>query len=154
MLHMPLDLLITNTLELFKESVGIPLSIDRNKSDSGYTAKGYFRPDFVCKIKEALIFKGEEKASHVSIKTAEKELKEKFNRIDPQVFGNINFFLCYAAAGSRLRFYTIDGSKNSSNCLVPLSNEIDIVDIYDRFEVIKIIINIARIVKSIIPSLP
>ncbi|CAG8749085.1 2360_t:CDS:2, partial [Gigaspora margarita] len=84
MLHMPLDLLITNTLELFKESVGIPLSIDRNKSDSGYTTKGYFRPDFVCRIKEALIFKGEEKSSHVSIKTAEKELKEKFNRIDPQ----------------------------------------------------------------------
>ncbi|CAG8595352.1 23836_t:CDS:2 [Gigaspora margarita] len=39
----------------------------------------YFCPDFVCKIKEALIFKEKEKASHVSIKMAEKELKEKFN---------------------------------------------------------------------------
>lgn len=33
MMHMPLDLLIANTLELFRECNGIPLDIDRNKSD-------------------------------------------------------------------------------------------------------------------------
>ncbi|CAG8756082.1 10675_t:CDS:2, partial [Gigaspora rosea] len=51
----------TNTLELLRESVGIPLSINRNKSDSRYTIKGYFRPDFVCKIKEPLSLKERKK---------------------------------------------------------------------------------------------
>ncbi|CAG8611734.1 3813_t:CDS:2 [Gigaspora rosea] len=39
MFHMPMDLLITNIFELLRESVRISLSIDRNKSDSGYTTK-------------------------------------------------------------------------------------------------------------------
>ncbi|RIB12188.1 hypothetical protein C2G38_2145189 [Gigaspora rosea] len=39
----------------------------------------YFCPDFVYKIKKTLIFKGKEKACHISIKVAEKELIEKFN---------------------------------------------------------------------------
>ncbi|CAG8572917.1 8545_t:CDS:1, partial [Dentiscutata erythropus] len=63
MLHIPIDLLIGNTLEMFRECLGILFNINRNQSDIELTTKDYYHPDFICKLKRAVVLKGEEKAS-------------------------------------------------------------------------------------------
>ncbi|KAF0495857.1 serine/threonine protein kinase [Gigaspora margarita] len=71
---------------------------------------------------------GEEKAVIEDFSKAKNELEEKFNKFDPMYFGNIQFMICYAAAGTRLRFFAIDGSSNtnSPSRLIALSNQLDI----------------------------
>ncbi|CAG8692660.1 31198_t:CDS:2 [Gigaspora margarita] len=83
---------VLNNVIPWWECNGIPLDIDRNKSDLGSTTKGYSRPDFVCRIKNAFILKREGKADSVeNFKMAIQDLEEKFNRIDPLIFGDVNF---------------------------------------------------------------
>ncbi|CAH1758227.1 10052_t:CDS:1, partial [Entrophospora sp. SA101] len=81
MLHMPTDLLIGNTLQLFKENLGkaLPIDHDWNRTDPGSTTKGSYWSDFLCWLKDTLILKGEEKASAKDFKMALYDLDEKFN---------------------------------------------------------------------------
>ena len=149
-MHIPLDLLVTNTLELFKENLGEELLIvlDRNRADPGSVTKGSSRPDFLCWLKDVLVLIGEEKANSEDFETALCDLDNKFNRVDPLIYGEVEFIFCYAAAGAKLRFYAIDGSKDSKN-LIPLSEELDITILLDRIVAIQIVINIARIIRTI-----
>jgi|SRR6266498_2310382 len=88
---MPINLLITNTLELFKKILGeaLLIEIDRNRADLGSITRGLSRPDFLCWLKEALVLIGEEKAGAENLKMALEDLEEKFDRIDPLIYSNI-----------------------------------------------------------------
>ncbi|CAG8486579.1 3444_t:CDS:2, partial [Scutellospora calospora] len=143
-MHMPLGLLITSVFESFKEYLGkdLLINLDRNKSDSGSNNKG---------IRDALLLKGEEKANMDQFDVAASELISKFNVIDPQKFGDIKFMMGYAAAGPLVQFYSIDGSSKK---LIPLSDQLNSKLIQDRISLIRMTINIARVIiaiKDIIP---
>ncbi|CAG8742424.1 18019_t:CDS:2 [Rhizophagus irregularis] len=154
MLHHPIDSMIRIPLENFNKYLGgsLPIDIDRDKSDSGSTTKGTQRPNFLCWIKKLLIFKGEEKANVGDFDTARIELVEKFNVLDPIFFGNIKFLICYAAAGSNVQFYAIDGSKETvknPNQLMPLTGVLNSINLVDRITILRTTVNIARIMLTI-----
>jgi len=99
---MPLDLMITSVIESFKEHLGLEINVDRNRSDFGSTTKGYYRPDFLCRMKNVLLFKGEEKVNADQLQTAINEPVDKFSMLDPILFGSIQFMICYAATGHKV----------------------------------------------------
>ncbi|CAG8554372.1 23393_t:CDS:2 [Dentiscutata erythropus] len=130
---------------------GLPINLDWNRSDPGST-KGYERPDFLCWVKDALLIKGKKKADIDQFDVAASELVSKFNILDPRKFGDIKFMMGYAAAGPLVQFYAID---RSSKRLVPLSDQLNINSSQDRISLIRITINIARVIitiKDIIPD--
>ncbi|CAB4400459.1 unnamed protein product [Rhizophagus irregularis] len=159
MVHWGIDSLIRIPLQIFRESLGggvLPIEMDRNSKNQGTTTVGNKRPDFLCWTNDVLLFKGEEKADAKDFSIAERELEDKFNKFDPLNFGNIQFMLCYAVAGPNLRFYAIDGSPNANplNHLVPLSNRLDIKNSRDRVSILCIVVNIARIIRTVSGRIP
>ncbi|RGB41957.1 hypothetical protein C1646_751569 [Rhizophagus diaphanus] len=159
MVHWGIDSLIRIPLQIFRESLGgglLPIEMDRNSKDQGTTAVGNKRPDFLCWTNDVLLFKGEEKADAKDFPIAERELEDKCNKFDPLNFGNIQFMLCYAVAGPNLRFYAIDGSPNANplNRLVSLSNRLDIKNSRDRVSILCIVVNIARIIRTVNGRIP
>ncbi|POG65506.1 hypothetical protein GLOIN_2v1781656 [Rhizophagus irregularis DAOM 181602=DAOM 197198] len=154
MLHWAIDSLIRIPLQIFRENLGgrvLPIEIDRNSKDQGMTTISNKRPDFLCWTNGVLIFKGEEKAEIDDFPVAVSELTDKFNKFDPLYFGDIQFMICYVVAGSKLRFYAINGLSNTNplNHLVSLSNLLDIKNSWDRISILSIIVNIARIIRTV-----
>lgn len=154
MLHWAIDSLIRIPLQIFRENLGgrvLPIEMDRNSKDQGTTTISNKRPDFLCWTNGVLIFKGEEKAEIDDFPVAVRELTDKFNKFDPLYFGDIQFMICYVVAGSKLCFYAINGPSNTNplNHLVPLSNLLDIKNSRDRISILSIIVNIARIIRTV-----
>ncbi|CAG8557062.1 5318_t:CDS:2, partial [Gigaspora margarita] len=145
MLHYPLDAMIMVPLETFNGFLGsdLPIEIDRAK-----------RPDFLCWVKNLLIFKGEEKANANDLDMAINKLVEKFSVLDPVFFDKIQYMICYAAAGSSIRFYAIDGSEGAVKQLTALTNSLNASNHLDRITILCTIINIARIVLTISDDIP
>ena len=100
---------------------------------------GTCRPDFLLYVNDILLFKGEEKAVKDDFNNAKDDLSKKFSTLDPLFFGDVKFLMCYAAAGSKLGFFAIDGFTGN---LVPLTNLFDLHAPESRFMVIETIINI------------
>lgn len=103
--------------------------------------------------------KGEEKASASTrdFSGAIRELQNKFYIIDPISFGNIQFMICYAAAGLYIASYAIDGSPelgNQINRLIQLTDLLKISHRMDRITIIKTMINITHITLTVIPIIP
>jgi hypothetical protein len=154
MVHWGIDSLIRIPLQIFRESLGggvLPIEMDRNSKDQGTTTVNNKRPDFLCWTNDVLLFKGEEKGDFKDFQIAEHELVDKFDKFDPLNFGNIQFMICYAVAGSNLRFYAINGSPNANslNRLVSLSDRLDIKNSRDRVSILCIVVNIARIIRTV-----
>ncbi|CAG8782964.1 9518_t:CDS:2, partial [Gigaspora rosea] len=129
MLHWGMDSIIRIPLQIFHENIGggiLPIEMDRNSKDQGTTT------------------------------IAKNELEEKFNKFDHMYFGNIQFMICYAAAGTRLRFFAIDGSPNTNppSRLVSLSNQLDVNNRRDRVSILCIVVNIARIIRTVNNTIP
>jgi len=121
---------------------------------STYAAK---RPDFLCLLKDVLLFRGEEKSDLDEFDSAVEDLERKFKMIDPLSFGSIKYCICYAAAASIIRFYVLDGSSDGASLpsrLIPLTNKLDFTATRDRIIVIHTIINIIRIFVTIKDALP
>ncbi|RIB09447.1 hypothetical protein C2G38_2108613 [Gigaspora rosea] len=140
MLHWGMDSIIRIPLQIFHENIGggiLPIEMDRNSKDQGTTTIGNKRPGFLCW-------------------TNNNELEEKFNKFDHMYFGNIQFMICYAAAGTRLRFFAIDGSPNTNppSRLVSLSNQLDVNNRRDRVSILCIVVNIARIIRTVNNTIP
>jgi hypothetical protein len=108
MLHSPIDALVRHTLSMLKKfsMATLPISMDRNRRDSGTSTKEYCRPDFLVWLNGCLMFLGEEKADS----GAKEDLTAKLREIDPVFFGDIQFMTCYAVDGTKIRFYAFDGS--------------------------------------------
>src|SRR5262249_1719238 len=99
------------------------------------------------------MFKGKEKSREEGLAVAKRELLTKFKWFDPLSFGNTQFMICYAAAGSKIGFFVLDGSVPPC-VLMELTPIFDISAPLGRIKVINTIVNIARILLSIEPNLP
>src|SRR6185369_15526040 len=121
------------------------------------TTKGRDRPDFLCWTREVLLFKGEEKGDAKDFNLAVEELQSKFNVLDPICFGDIQFMICYAAAGPKICFYAIDGSPDAGNQLdrlIPLTDLLKIDHRRDRVTILHTMINITRIMLTVSTKIP
>ncbi|GES74974.1 hypothetical protein RCL_jg13042.t1 [Rhizophagus clarus] len=159
MLHYGVDSMIRVPLQIFHENLGggvLPIEMDRNSKDQGTTTIGNKRPDFLCWTNNVLLFKGEEKAEIGNFSEAVDELEGKFDKFDPMYFGDIQFMIYYAVAGPRLRFYAIDGSPNTNppSRLVALSNQLDMSNRRDRVSILCVVVNIARIMRTVSNTIP
>ncbi len=103
------------------------------------------KPDLLGYINDVLVIKNEEKAARNKFDTTKEELISKFSKLDPLYFGNIKFLICYVVAKDIFCFFAIDGP---SKMLVPLSTQLYMDDLNARFTTLRIIINIARIFKT------
>ncbi|CAG8571236.1 4559_t:CDS:2 [Diversispora eburnea] len=131
MLHWGIYSIIRIPLQIFHENIGggvLPIEMDRNGKET--TAIGNKRPDFLYWTNNVLLYKGEEKAAI-----------EDFSK---------------AKTGVRLRFFAIDGSSNinSPRCLVTLSNQFDMSNRRDRVSILCIVVNIARIMRTVSNIIP
>lgn len=80
-----------------------------------------------------------------------KLLTSKMTSITPIYFGNIDFILCYAVAGSSIQFFAL----SSSHVLYHVTDCFNLLQLIDRLKVICVVINIIRImvtIKEILPS--
>jgi len=107
------------------------------------------RPDLLGYINNLLVIKNEEKPTRALLTTARDELLSKFSKLDPICFGQIKFLICFAVAKDIICFYAIDGDNKQ---LIPLSTTLYMEQLSSRFKVLKIIINIARIFKTMISN--
>ncbi|KAJ3085224.1 hypothetical protein HK102_000200 [Quaeritorhiza haematococci] len=78
------------------------------------------------------------------------ELQERFGVLHDIFYGNQQFLICYAAAGSRLGFFVIDRNQN----LEPMSAMFNLQSKHDRLEILCFVINILRLFKTIAPMIP
>ncbi|CAG8650328.1 6148_t:CDS:2, partial [Paraglomus occultum] len=78
------------------------------------------------------------------------ELRSKLASIIPIYFGNIDFILSYAAAGSYIRFFAL----NRLGTLFPLTDRLNLTIRVDRLQAIRAVINIIRIMITIKDTLP
>ncbi|KAF0453080.1 crinkler family protein [Gigaspora margarita] len=138
MLHYPLDTMIRVPLETFNRFLGsvLPIEIDRDDTDSGTMTDGTKRPDFLCWVNNLLILKGEEEASADNLYMARNELVEKFSVLNPVFFDKFQYMICYAAAGSSIGFYAIDGSEGAVQRLIALTNSLDASNHIDRITIL------------------
>nr|CAG8490445.1 3960_t:CDS:2 [Entrophospora candida] len=147
------DLLTKRPLQLFCNNSDFRIEFSRNATEKKYTTNAKStpattknaRPDLLGYINDVLVIKNEEKAARNKFDTAKEELISKFSKLDPLYFGNIKFLICYAVAKDIFCFFAIDGP---SKMLVPLSTQLYMDDLNARFTTLRIIINIARIFKT------
>ncbi|CAG8647748.1 4305_t:CDS:1, partial [Paraglomus occultum] len=78
------------------------------------------------------------------------ELRSKLASIIPIYFSDIDFILSYAAAGSYIRFFTL----NHSGTLFPLTDRLNLTIRVDRLQAIRAVTNIIRIMITIKDTLP
>ncbi|KAF0474822.1 crinkler family protein [Gigaspora margarita] len=66
------------------------------------------------------------------------------------------FMICYATAGTRLRFFAIDGSQNTNppSSLIALSNQLNMNNRRDHVSILSIMVNIARIMRTVSNTIP
>ncbi|KAG9295282.1 hypothetical protein G9A89_021213 [Geosiphon pyriformis] len=149
------DLLTTLPLQLLCDNSDFRIEFSRDECEKKHTTTAKStpatikntRPDLLGYVNDVLVIKDEEKAKRKNLETAKEELISKFSKLDPLYFGNIQFLICYALAKDIMCFYAIDGP---SKTLVPLSTQLYLDDLNARLTVFKIIINIARVFKTMI----
>jgi len=102
--HQVWDSIIWATLAFFAEQLpSLDLECNRNSTDkynSATTIAGT-RPDFLCWVRGALAFRGEEKAAFIS--EAHKDLKIKFGQWNAVFYGQLPFVFAYVTGGCRIQ---------------------------------------------------
>ena len=145
------------TIDHFQEYMPeLDVTWNRNTRDmtgTGATQRNR-RPDFLCYAKGLLIFKGEEKADERQYEKAQKELLYKFGRFSRACFGDIQFMICYAAAGYTLGFYAIGVHDEKRVSIHPLTDELYLRRTGDRLKAFIAVINIMRVIRTILPGIP
>jgi hypothetical protein len=62
--------------------------------------------------------------------------------------------LCFGANGSKIRFYVVGDGSKQANPLIPLTGDLDITKMVDRFLILRTTINIARLLVTIKDNVP
>ncbi|CAG8608529.1 10391_t:CDS:2 [Paraglomus brasilianum] len=147
MMHFMMDSLIRAPVEEISRVLHLPVTVDRNATDSGSTTVEQCHPDFLFRIKDVLFFWGEEK----SVTGAFEDLEYKFTQFDEVLPEELKFMICYTANGTNISFYIIDGwTKRKKDRFVPFTKEFNLNDIQDRIDILKAIINITRLVRTLV----
>lgn len=134
------DCLIRRPIQEYFDFYGINYRVIRNSEDERTKTlmNSTKRPDFLLYFEDFLLFKGEEKASMSAFQEAKIELADKESYFDSDIL------ICYAAAGSQLRFYALDKKRNIDQ----LSDMYDLNSPLDRLKVVSIMFNLCSIFRN------
>ncbi|EFJ47049.1 hypothetical protein VOLCADRAFT_105266, partial [Volvox carteri f. nagariensis] len=148
-------LVVDMPLELAARALNLNVSQDRNVKDTSGATVQRKRPDYVCWINNALLFKGEDKASASGMQVAIKELSDKMARTwVPELLPGVSMpcMIAYAAAGTMLQFFSI---RNSGKVEVrPISSLYDLSTPLGRIRALHCTFNIVRLLASYAPHAP
>ena len=129
---------------------------DAGDSTSGLTSSSStgapLRPDLQVLTSDGLrlLFKGEDKAA--SLPEAVSDLSSKMARVwSPLFYGNLDYLLCYAAAGGRFQLYAVVRSDNST---VPVSRVYDLTRPTERVLVFALAVQVHRLLQQVNAALP
>ncbi|PNH02294.1 hypothetical protein TSOC_011738 [Tetrabaena socialis] len=132
------------------------ISIDCDIVDRSGGAR--LRPDLLCRVCNALLFKGEHKADRSQFDAAVNELRAKMAKPwDPELQPGVPlpFMLAYAAAGSLLQFFAIETSAASGDVqVVPISPKYDLTLPAHRVEALHATCNVFRILRHTALAIP
>ncbi|KAL0033260.1 hypothetical protein WJX77_000951 [Trebouxia sp. C0004] len=97
------DQLVCDIMELLDQYARqLNLKRKRNEGEVSLTLNAK-RPDLCVLVRSALLFKGEDKTEEGQLDQAVAELKQKMRRWSQSYHGQVEFLLCYAMAGGRVR---------------------------------------------------
>ncbi|CAB4445890.1 unnamed protein product [Rhizophagus irregularis] len=138
MLHWAIDSLIRILLQIFHENLGgrvLPIEMDQNSKDQGMTTISNKRPDFLCWTNGVLIFKGEEKAEIDDFPVARHTIYDMLHCSRIKIA-----FLCNQ--------WTVKHkpAKSFSSALKSIGHQ---KNSQDHISILSIIINIARIIRTV-----
>jgi hypothetical protein len=150
MLHYYIDFFMHEILEVILASPTLKVFMDRNTGDRSKTTLAKRRPDFLFYVNSFLILRGEEKKDAGGFHDAVGELTAKLKSWNAVIFGRMKYVFGYALAGESFKFYAI-GPKGLT---VPISNMLDLQQRSDRFELFFLLINLARVIKTIVARFP
>ncbi|DBA81812.1 TPA: hypothetical protein ACH3X1_007537 [Trebouxia sp. C0004] len=137
------DQLVCDIMELLDQYARqLNLKRKRNEGEVSLTLNAK-RPDLCVLVRSALLFKGEDKTEEGQLDQAVAELKQKMRRWSQSYHGQVEFLLCYAMAGGRVRICMLRRDDPDS-CHV-VSGDHSIYDMRGRLELVRIAILLYRI---------
>jgi len=149
-LHYFVDLFMRQFFEVIIASTTLKVRMDRNTTDSSRTTEEKKRPDFLCYINNFLLLRGEEKKDSSGYADAVHELSEKLKSWNTVIFGRLNYIFGYVLAGEIFRLFAIGpGGK-----IEEISNMLDLQKRSDRFDLFFLLVNLARVIKTILYRIP
>ncbi|KAG2499097.1 hypothetical protein HYH03_003280 [Edaphochlamys debaryana] len=126
----------------------VPFSTNRNAADRSGATVPQLRPDFLCWVRNVLIFKGEEKAGRQQMEDAVAELSAKMSDTWLEGLGPSSeqppSMLAYAAAGRSMQFFSIR-KRAGTVFATPISDVIDLDTIPGRVRALTAACNIWRL---------
>ncbi|KAL3157970.1 hypothetical protein ABBQ32_012371 [Trebouxia sp. C0010 RCD-2024] len=138
-----LDQLVCDVMDLLDEyAQKLHFKRKRNEGEVSLTLSAK-RPDLCVLVRSALLFKGEDKTEEGQLDQAVAELKQKMRRWSQSYHGQVEFLLCYAMAGGRVRICMLRRDDPDS-CHV-LSGDHSIYDMRGRLQLVRIAILLYRI---------
>jgi len=149
-LHYYVDFFMRNFLEVILFSLSLRIDIDRNTADLSKTTLEKLRPDFLFYVKDFLILRGEEKSSISAMGDAKNELISKLKSWNSAIFGKLNYVFGFVCAGGLFQLYAI----GPSGLVLELSNELDLRLRGHRFQLVFILIQLARVINTMINQIP
>jgi hypothetical protein len=145
-LHGVVDDLILAPIKLLSKHVGLSFVTDRNSSDNSGATQKRLRPDVLVWLPSGVLaFKGEEKANHLDIGVATKELSKKLAVFTNAFFGNVQYQLCYAMGGLQLQFCATERRGSGKHGLHCLTDPVDLATIQGRSMCVRYAVNISRL---------
>nr|CCA16466.1 AlNc14C22G2240 [Albugo laibachii Nc14] len=97
------DSSIRDPIEELANAAQLAVKIGRNQEDE-YAAAERKKPDFLIWLCDALVFKGEEKASASDFEIAEEEVFKQMKSMSLLFFGKMPYLFAYVAAKYHVRF--------------------------------------------------
>ncbi|KAL3154317.1 hypothetical protein ABBQ32_013801 [Trebouxia sp. C0010 RCD-2024] len=137
------DQLVCEIMELLDQYSGkLGLKRKRNQGEASFTMMAK-RPDLCVLIRNALLFKGDDKYEEGKLDQAVAELKQNMRRWSRSYHGQVEFLLCYAMGGGHVRICMLRRDDPDS-CLV-LSGDHNIYAMRGRLQLLRIAVLLYRI---------
>ena len=148
--HFYVDFFMKNFLKAVLAAPSRQIDIDRNARDfSNTTVNSRLRPDFLFYMNNCLILRGEEKKDTAGLAIAKNELIQRMKNWSNAIYGNLNYIFAYVCAGPSFILCAISPSG-----ITDISRILDLHILKDRFDLFFLLINLARVIKTIESRIP
>jgi hypothetical protein len=149
-LHFYVDSLVKEVLEKLLAFSGFDIHTSRKVTDFSSTTEPRTCPDFLFYVNNFLILRGEEKKRKEKLGAAKTELVDKLRKSSVITFGKLKYIIGFACAGEHLTFCAISSSVKLFN----ISRIFNLESVFDRFEIVICLINLARLFRTLAHLIP
>lgn len=135
---------VSRLLTLLSGGSRLHLTAAHNLADASDATVRDNRPDFMCWVQHALVFKGEYKMSSTQWEEAKDDLVEKMTAGNVLALSGLPYLLCHAAAGMELQFFALHEHRAELH-LRPLTRVLKLNNQRDRATAMVAVCNIFRL---------